>query len=33
MAATSSIILFPMFFISYFIQRHFIHGATQGSDR
>ena len=33
MAATGTFILLPMFAISYFIQRHFVHGATQGSDR
>ncbi|WP_127115163.1 carbohydrate ABC transporter permease [Shimia sediminis] len=33
MAATGTIILLPMFAISYFIQRHFVHGATSGSDR
>lgn len=33
MAATGTLILLPMFAISFFIQRHFVHGATQGSDR
>ncbi len=33
MAATGTFILLPMFAISYFIQRHFVHGATSGSDR
>ena len=33
MAATGTFILLPMFAVSYFIQRHFVHGATQGSDR
>ena len=33
MAATGTFILLPMFAISYFVQRHFVHGATQGSDR
>ena len=33
MAATGTFILLPMFAISYFIQRHFVHGATQGSHR
>ena len=33
MAATGTFILLPMFALSYFIQRHFVHGATQGSDR
>jgi len=33
MSATGTIILLPMFAISYFIQRHFVHGATSGSDR
>ena len=33
MAATGTFILLPMFVVSYFIQRHFVHGATQGSHR
>ena len=33
MAATGTFILLPMFAISYFVQRHFVQGATQGSDR
>jgi multiple sugar transport system permease protein len=33
MAATGTFILLPMFAISFFIQRHFVQGATQGSDR
>lgn len=33
MAATGTFILLPMFAISYFIQRHFVHGVTSGADR
>ena len=33
MAATGTFILLPMFAIGYFVQRHFVQGATQGSDR
>ena len=33
MAATGTFILLPMFAVSYFIQRHFVHGATQGAHR